>query len=46
MEMKKLMMLIAGGILSAVLPLAAETETVGGCMWTCRINGGMSEILV
>ena len=24
----------------------AETETVGGYMWTCRINGGTAEFLV
>ena len=33
LEVKKLMLLIAGGILSAALPLAADTETVGG--YTC-----------
>ena len=38
-DLKKLTMLIAGGILSAALPITAEAETVGGHMWTCRING-------
>ena len=43
-KMKKLMMLIAGGILSAPLPLAAATEMVGGYTWTFQINSDTAEI--
>jgi len=42
--MKKFMMLIAGGILSAALPLMAATEQVGTFTWTYRINGDTAEI--
>ena len=31
---------------AAVMPLMAETETVGGYTWTYRISGGMAEIVV
>ena len=43
-EMKKLMLLVLGGMLAAVMPLMAETETVGGYTWTYRINGNAAEI--
>ena len=42
--MKKLLMLILGGILAAATPLMAETETVGDYTWTYRINGDTAEI--
>ena len=42
--MKKSMMLIVGGILSASLPLAAAEETVGDYTWTYRIIGDTVEI--
>ena len=37
-------MLIAGGILSAALPLMADTEQVGNYTWYYRINGETAEI--
>ena len=42
--MKKLMMLIAGGILSAALPLMADTETVDGIEWTYTVANGVASV--
>ena len=41
---KKLMMFVA--TLAAAFGAWAETETVGGYTWTCRISGGTAEFLV
>ena len=41
---KKLMILAAA--VAVAFGAWAETETVGGYMWTCRINGGTAEFLV
>ena len=37
--MKKVMMLVAGGILGAALPLMAETETIDGYTWSYTLDG-------
>ena len=42
--MKKLMMLIVGGILSATLPLTADTETVNGITWTYTVSNGEARL--
>ena len=42
--MKKLMMLAMAAILSAALPLAAETEETNGYTWTYRVNGNTAEM--
>ena len=44
LEVKKLIMLIAGGILSVTLPLAAETETVNGITWTYTVANGVASV--
>ncbi|MBQ6010155.1 MAG: leucine-rich repeat protein, partial [Kiritimatiellae bacterium] len=41
---KKLMMLVVGGVLSAALPLAAATETVDGITWTYTVANGVASI--
>ena len=43
-KMKKLIMLITGGILSAALPFAADTATVNGIEWSYTVNDGMAVI--
>ena len=35
---KKLMMMVAAA--AVAFGAWADTETIGGCTWTCRINGG------
>ena len=42
--MKKLMLLVLGGMLAAAMPLWAETERVGGYTWTYSVNGDTAEI--
>ena len=42
---KKLTMMLAAAVAVAIGARAA-TETVGGYMWTCQINGGTAEILI
>ena len=37
-NVKKLIAMLV--VLTAAMPLMAETETVGGYTWTYRINGG------
>ena len=41
---RKLMMMVAA--VAAAFGAWAETETVGGYIWTYSINGGTPEILV
>ena len=40
-----LRMILTAIVVAAVLPLMADTETVGDYTWTYRINGDESEIL-
>ena len=35
---KKALVMLSAAV-AVALPLVAATETVGGCKWTCRING-------
>ena len=44
--MKKPVTLIQGGMFTAAMPLATETEDANGYMWTYRINGDTAEIMV
>ncbi len=43
--MKKTVMLILGVFLSAALPLAADTETIGDYTWEYSISSGTAEII-